>query len=109
VEERLLQDLMDYFSADYDEEQETTLLFCIRRAINAFKNKRNYPDSYTDSIIEKDLCKYYPCIFDLALYWANKQGYEFETSHSENGVNISFQNENEIFALHSVLPIARFV
>ena len=52
---------------------------------------------------------YYACIFDLALYWTNMQGVEFQLSHSENGVNRSWETETEIYSRHHIVPIARIV
>lgn len=109
MELELLQDIKDYLGNDYDEEQESTLLFCIKRAIKSFKNKRNYPDQYTEAIIDKDINRFYMCIFDLTLYWINKQGIEFQTGHSENGTTRSWNSESEIFSLHDVIPIAKII
>lgn len=109
MEQELLQDLKDYLGDDYDAEQESALLFCVKRAILSFKNKRNYPNTYSDTVINKDMEKYYSCIFDLTLYWCNMQGYEFQTSHSESGVSRSFDSERDIYVLHDVIPIARII
>lgn len=107
MEQELLQDIKDYLGDDYDEEQESTMLFCIKRAIISFKNKRNYPRTYTDEMINSDMQKYYMCIFDLLLYSINMQGLEFETSHSENGTSRSWKSESDIYSLHNVIPISR--
>ena len=109
MESELLQDLKDYLGNDYDEEQESTLLFCIKRAIKSFSNKRHYPDEYSDTVKEKDMGKYYMCIFDLALYWINKQGIEFQSNHSESGTSRSWENETDIYSLHNVIPISRII
>lgn len=109
MEKELLQDLKDYLGDDYDAEQESALLFCVKRALLSFKNKRNYPDTYSDTVINKDMEKYYSCIFDLTLYWCNMQGCEFQTSHSESGVSRSFDSERDIYVLHDVIPIARII
>ena len=109
MEQELLQDLKDYLGDDYDESSESALLICIKRAINSFKNKRGYPDSYSEAIIEKDMKKKYSCIWDDVLYWCNMQGCEFQTSHSENGTNRSWESEDEIYIFHGILPIARIV
>ena len=55
MELEILQDLKNYFGDDYEEEQESTLLFCIKRSIKSFKNKRNYPSAYPQIMIEKDM------------------------------------------------------
>lgn len=109
VEQELLQDLKTYLGNDFDEEQEPTLLFCVKRAIMSFKNKRNYPSDYKDDYISDDLKKNYMCLFDLALYECIMQGVEFQNSHSENGTSRSWQSESEIYTLHNVISIARIV
>lgn len=106
MEADILQDLENYLGNDYDKGQEKNLLFCIKRAFKSFVNKRNYPESYTDEIKEKDMEKYYACLFDLALYWCNKQGVEFHKSFSGNGESRSFESEAEIYSMHNVIPIA---
>ena len=109
MEKELLSDLKNYYGDDYDENSEPSLIFCIKRALISFKNKRNYPDTYSESAINSDMKKYYACIFDLVLYWCNKQGYEFQVSHSENGVSRNWNSENDIYVLHSIIPIARII
>lgn len=109
VELKILQDLKDYLGNEYDANQESTLLFCVRRAIRSFQNKRNYPDEYTELIVEKDMDKFYSCIFDLALYWVGKQGVEFHKSFSGNGESRSWDSEADIYSLHNVIPISRVI
>ena len=53
IEERLLEEVQVHF--EEDEFDEKVIKICIRRAINAFKSKRNYPSSYDDEKINKDL------------------------------------------------------
>lgn len=109
MEAEILQDLKAYFGEDFKDMDEDTLLFCIRRAIRSFKSKRKYPDSYSDDTIAKDMDQYYACVFDVALYWCNMQGSEFQTSHSESGVSRSWETEDEIYAMHHIVPIARII
>lgn len=109
MEKELLQDLKNYLGSDYDDDQESALLFCVRRSMRSFKNKRNYPEEYSESIIEKDMNKFYACIFDLVLYWVSKQGVEFQESFSGNGENRSWSREEDIYSLHNVIPIARII
>ena len=52
IEERLLEEVQVHF--EEDEFDEKVIKICIRRAINAFKSKRNYPSSYDDEKIKKD-------------------------------------------------------
>lgn len=107
MELELLQDLKDYFGDDFDDEQEGALLVCVKRSIKSFKNRRNYPSNYSENMIAKDMDRYYACLLDLTLYWAIKQGYEFQGSHSENSTNRSWESETEIYSLHNIIPIAR--
>lgn len=109
MEVDILQDLKAYLGCDYDEGQESALLFCVRRAMRSFKNKRNYPDGYLGEQIEKDMDKFYACIFDLTLYWISKQGVEFHDSFSGNGESRTWGTEEEIYSLHNVIPIARII
>lgn len=104
-----MQDLKNYLGDEYDEEQESTLLFCIKRAIQSFQNKRNYPETYSSETIERDMHRFYMCIFDLALYWCSRQGVEFHKSFSGNGENRSWESESAIYSLHNVIPIARII
>lgn len=109
MELELLSDLKDYLGNDYDVEQEPAMLFCIKRAIISFKNKRNYPATYSENMVKIDMKKYYSCIFDLVLFWCSKQGVEFQSSHSENGVSRTWNSEGDIYTLHNVISIARII
>ena len=55
METELLHDIQDYIGKDYDKEQDSILLFCIKRAMNSFKSKRNYPLNYSDKMISEDM------------------------------------------------------
>lgn len=109
METKLLQDIQGYLGEDYDKNQEPILLFCIKRAINSFKNKRNYPINYSEKMISEDMERFYSCIQDIVLFWFIKQGAEFQLSHSESNVNRTWENEEEIYSLHNVIPISRLV
>ena len=109
VETEIMQDLKNYLGDEYDEEQVTTLLFCVKRAIKSFQNKRNYPETYSETVIQNDMDRFYMCIFDLALYWCSKQGVEFHGNFSGNGESRSWDSEEKIYSLHNVISIARIV
>lgn len=109
MEQEILQDIKDYLGDDYRNYDESSLLFCVKRAIKSFSSKRNYPDSYSENAKSKDMDKFYMCIFDLALYWCNLQGVEFQNSHSENGVSQSWKSESDIYVLHNVIPLAKII
>lgn len=70
----------------------------IKDAIRRVRSARKYENtSYSEEKIYKDLSdNYYTVIKDLALYYWNKTGAEFETSISENDVSRTYIRENEI-------------
>ena len=104
MNEELMEELSLYLADN--PESESLLTPSVNRAIRSFKNKRNYPSSYTDDKIKNDMKKCYDCIFDLALYFLVKQGAEFQGSHSESSVNRSWESETEIYINHGVFPFA---
>ena len=71
----------------------------IKDAIRRVRSARKYENtSYSEEKIYKDLSdNYYTVIKDLALYYWNKTGAEFEASISENDVSRTYISENEIF------------
>lgn len=104
MNEELINDLTNYLAEDTEPLEIISL--SVKRAIRSFKNKRNYPSSYTDEKVNKDMEKCYDCIFDLALFFLVKQGAEFQSSHSENSVNRNWESENEIYINHGIFPFA---
>ena len=70
----------------------------VKDAIRKVRLERGYQNtSYTEENIAKDLYdNYYSVIKDLALYYWNKIGAEFEVSHSENDTSRTYVRENEI-------------
>lgn len=105
MDEQLIDDLTTYL--EDDKQTAKMISLAVKRAIRSFQKKRNYPESYTEESINKDMDKCYDCVFDLALYFLVKQGAEFESSHSENSVNVGWNSETEIFINHGVFPFAR--
>ena len=65
-------------------------------------NVRHYPRSWTEEQIEDDLKKYEKVLVKLVIYDFNKEGMEFENSHTESGVSRQFQSRARIMA--DVLP-----
>lgn len=106
MDEQLTSDLTTYLE---DDEQTSRMIpLAVKRAIRSFQKKRNYPESYTEENINKDMDKCYDCIFDLALFFLVKQGAEFQGSHSESSVNRSWNSETEIYVNHGVFPFIGF-
>lgn len=92
----------------FDElEENPTIEQLIRQAKEDVKRNRNYPNSYTEEMINKDMEKFNSIIVDLALYDYKKQGGEFQDSYSENGFSGSWINRDEI--LGKVTPFVQFI
>lgn len=68
---------------------------------------RNYPDNYTEEMIEKDMKKFDSIIVNLALYDYNQEGGEFQTSSSENGTSRSWIDRDKI--LGKVSPFVKIL
>ena len=84
---------------------EDILVLKIDTAIRKVKAARNYPESYTESMVSSDLEKFYTNIRDIALYEYNKIGADFEDSYNSNGISRTFVNESKLFK--GVRPISR--
>ena len=80
------------------EEVDSALLVSkLNNAIRDVIRAVNYPSSYTDKMVEKDLKKYYGNIHDLTMYDYNQTGAEGEKSHSENGTSRTWKDRKECF------------
>ena len=96
MEAEILQDIIIYLGDEVGEADKPLLLILINRAIRKVCAKR-YPWGYTDK--EKDMAveRYRDTIFEAAVYYWAKQGADGESSHSENGISRSYQNEADIY------------
>lgn len=70
----------------------------VNDAIRKVRSARKYEyTTYTEERMGKDLYdNYYAVVKDLTLYYWNKIGAEFESSHDENDVSRTYISENEI-------------
>ena len=68
---------------------------------------RNYPDNYTEEMIEKDMKKFDSIIVNLALYDYNQEGGEFQISSSEHGTSRSWIDRDKI--LGKVTPFVQIL
>ena len=69
----------------------------LKNAIREVKRARNYPEDYTQSMIEEDMEAYYSNILSLALYDINQIGGEGEKSHSDSGTSRTWKDRKECF------------
>lgn len=74
------------------------------RAMLAFQEYRNYPESWDDEGILADMKKHKSCIADLALYECIQQGAEFQSMHIESGLYRMWNNKGNVFTQHRVVP-----
>lgn len=88
--------------ATFDEE---LLLAKVKAAAREVKSIRNYPKTYSDEMIARDMEKYISNIRKIALYDYNQIGIEFQTSSSENSESRSFVNRNSLF--YGIIPLSR--
>ena len=76
----------------------------VNNAVREVISARNYPDSYTNSMIEKDAVKYYAQVRNLALYDYNQSGAEGQTTFSGDGNSIQYVSRDSMFA--QINPLA---
>lgn len=108
MQDELFEEIVQYLNEeDMEEQDENSLNVCIDRAIRLYKSKRNYPSSFSEDAIEKDMEEHHACIFDLALFFFFKMGAEYQTTHIENTIHRGYQSENMIFIIHGVFPYAK--
>ena len=98
---KLQKDIISDLTVELQEEPKfdvAKLTVKVKDAIRKVRSARKYEHtSYSEEKIYKDLSdNYYTVIKDLALYYWNKTGAEFEASISENDVSRTYISENEI-------------
>lgn len=92
----------------FDHEEENPILEQIlNQAEKDIRNRRNYPNSYSEEQISEDLKSFYSVQINLALYDYEKENMEFETSHAEPGITRSYIKRNEI--LSEVVPFVHII
>ena len=79
----------------------------ISQAMDDVRSCRNYPESYSEEQIEKDMKRFESVIVNLVLYDYNKEGGEFQTSSSENGTSRNWIDREKILA--EVIPFVKIL
>lgn len=82
----------------------TLLTSKVNNAYREVQAARKYPPSYTATMIEADMEKYYTQVRSIALFDYNQIGAEGQSSYNQDGVSVSYVDRNKLF--HGVLPIA---
>lgn len=88
-------------TVDFDE---GVLISKVKNAVREVRDARNYPESYTELMIARDIARYHSVIYKLALYDYNMIGAEYETSHSENNIDRTWVDRKKM--LSGVVPFA---
>lgn len=105
VEDEVLEDLKIELQISDKNFSETLITQKVKNAVREVKRVRNYPDSYTEDMIEKDMEKFFSNIREIALYDYNSIGRDFESSHSEDSVTQTMVDRGSLFL--GVLPFAK--
>lgn len=106
LSDEILSDLTTELSLE-DSAEISVLSVKVKNAIREIIRARNYPDSYTEEQIDKDLEKYYSNIKDLAMYDYNQIGVEGQIGHSENGTSRTWKDREKCF--NGVYPFVRVI
>jgi hypothetical protein len=77
----------------------------IKQATEDVKNRRNYPDSYTEEMITEDLKQFEGVIVNLVVYDNSQAGEAFMASYGENGVSRTWRDRDSLFV--GVFPFAK--
>ena len=89
-----------------DENFDSNLLeIKITNAIREVKAARNYPSTYTEDMIDKDMQKYYSKIRNIVLYDYSHIGAYGENQRNEDGINRVYVERSSLF--NGIIPISR--
>lgn len=105
LEQEIIDDLTVELEIADENFNPTLLRSKVQNALREVKRARKYPDSYSDSRIERDMRDYYSNIRNIALYDYNTIGMEFQSSSGENSTNRVMIDRDKLFA--GIIPISR--
>mgnify|MGYP006913128912 CR=1 FL=1 len=91
VAEKVKAKAIAYFEEQSDISGEAPSILLVDFVIEKYKDLRNYPSSFSDEKIEKDIEKHISTIAMAVVDLKMKEGAEGETSHSENSTSLYFQ------------------
>lgn len=79
----------------------------IEQATNDVREQRQYPDSYDECDIAKDLERFEFVIVNLVVYDYSQAGENYMESYSENGVSRKWKDREKLYA--GVYPFAKIL
>jgi hypothetical protein len=92
VAEKVKAKATAYFGEQPDLAEEAPSTLLVDFVIEKYKDLRNYPSSFSDEKIEKDIEKHISTIAMAVVDLKMKEGAEGETSHSENSTSRTYEN-----------------
>ena len=104
----IIESIIEELTIELQNETDFNVDILTLKVTNAYrevKQVRNYPKSYTESMITDDMENFYSNIKAIAMYDYNKVGAEGQTQYSADGESIHYVDRNKLF--NGVLPIAR--
>ena len=104
----MIQDIIDELTIELQNEVDFNsdiLALKVNNAYREVKQARNYPTSYTESMITSDMDNFYTNVKAIALYDYSKLGAEGQTQYSADGESIHYVDRNKLFT--GIIPIAR--
>ena len=92
VAEKVKAKATAYFEEQQELAGESPSTLLVDFVIEKYKDLRNYPYSFSDEKIEKDIEKHISTISMAVVDLKMKEGAEGETSHSENSTSRTYEN-----------------
>lgn len=90
--DNLITKVEEYINFIPDMQDEKVNPMLVDFVIEKFKQRRNYPSTFTDEIIENDLSEHLSTMAMAIVDMLNKLGAEGEQSHTENSVTRQYES-----------------
>lgn len=92
----------------FDKKEDNPLIEqLLEQARNEIIEKRNYPETYTQDQIDRDVKKFENVMVNLAVYDRSQAGEAYMASYSENGVSRTWKDRNSL--LSGVYPFVKIL
>lgn len=92
----------------FDKKEDNPLIEqLLEQAKNEIIEKRNYPETYTQDQIDRDVQKFENVMVNLAVYDRSQAGEAYMASFSENGVSRTWKDRNSL--LSGVYPFVKIL
>lgn len=90
----------------FDKKEDNPLIEqLLEQARNEIIEKRNYPETYTQDQIDRDVQKFENVMVNLAVYDRSQAGEAYMASYSENGVSRTWKDRESLFV--GVFPFVK--